>query len=114
MYLKSVSTNDFDEALTTLFGESVRSLSPATIRRLKSVWQHKYRAFCERDWNGHQMVYLWADGIYINARYADRRCVLVLIGRDAHGRKHFPAIDEASASRPKAGRRYCWACAIGA
>ena len=40
------------------------------------------------------MVYLWADGIYIDARSADRRCVLMLIGCDAHGRKHFLAIDE--------------------
>jgi len=94
LYLKGVSTNDFDEALTALFGESVRGLSPATISRLKSVWQQDYKAFCERDWHGHQMVYLWADGIYINARSADRRCVLVLIGCDGHGRKHFLAIDE--------------------
>ena len=94
LYLKGVSTNDFDEALTALFGESVRGLSPATISRLKSVWQQDYKAFCQRDWRGHEMVYLWADGIYINARSADRRCVLVLIGCDAHGRKHFLAIDE--------------------
>jgi len=94
LYLKGVSTNDFDEALTALFGESVRGLSPATISRLKSVWQADYEAFCERDWRGHEMVYLWADGIYINAREADRRCVLVLIGCDAHGRKHFLAIEE--------------------
>ena len=31
LYLKGVSTNDFDEAL---FGESVKGLSPATIARL--------------------------------------------------------------------------------
>lgn len=94
LYLKGVSTNDFDEALTALFGESVRGLSPSTISRLKSVWQKDYEAFCVRDWRGHEMVYLWADGIYINARSADRRCVLVVIGCDAHGRKHFLAIDE--------------------
>jgi len=94
LYLKGVSTNDFDEALTALFGESARGLSPSTISRLKSVWQKDYEAFREHDWRGHEMVYLWADGIYINARSADRRCVLVLIGCDAHGRKHFLAIDE--------------------
>ena len=94
LYLYGVSTNDFDEALTALFGESVRGLSPATISRLKAVWQADYETFRERDWRGHEMVYLWADGIYINAREADRRCVLVLIGCDAHGRKHFLAIDE--------------------
>jgi transposase-like protein len=56
--LKGVSTNDFDEALTALFGEPVRGLSPATISRLKSVWQAGHKAFCERDWRGHEMVYL--------------------------------------------------------
>jgi putative transposase len=94
LYLKGVSTNDFDEALAALFGESVRGLSPATISRLKSVWQQDYQSFCQRDWRGHEMVYLWADGIYINARSSDRRCVLVVIGCDAHGCKHFLAIDE--------------------
>jgi len=94
LYLKGVSTNDFDEALTSLFGESVRGLSPATISRLKRVWQKDYDAFCERDWRGHEMVYLWADGIYINARAAERRCVLVLIGCDGHGKKHFLAIED--------------------
>lgn len=94
LYLKGVSTNDFDEALTALFGESVRGLSPSTVSRLKSVWQKDYEGFCERDWHGHEMVYLWADGIYIKAREADRRCVLVLIGCDSHGNKHFLAIDE--------------------
>jgi transposase-like protein len=94
LYLKGVSTNDFDEALRALFGESVRGRSPTTISRLKPVWSTDYDAFCERDWRGHEMVYLWADGIYINARSADRRCVLVLLGCDAHGNKHFLAIYE--------------------
>jgi transposase-like protein len=30
LYLKGVSTNDFDEALTALFGDSARGLSPST------------------------------------------------------------------------------------
>ena len=94
LYLKGVSTNDFDEALTALFGASVGGLSPSTISRLKSVWSKDYEAFCQCDWRDCEMVYLWADGIYINAREADRRCVLVLVGCDTHGRKHFLAIDE--------------------
>ena len=40
------------------------------------------------------MVYLWADGIRMNARSADRRCVLVLIGCDVQGTKHFLAIED--------------------
>jgi putative transposase len=39
LYLKGVSTNDFDAALKGLFGESVKGLSPATIARLKQSWE---------------------------------------------------------------------------
>ena len=91
---EGVSTSEFYEALTALFGQSVRGLSSTTISRLKSVWEEDCKAFCQRDWRGHEIVCLWADGIYIKARAADRRCVLVLIGCGAHGRKHFLAIDE--------------------
>ena len=42
LYLKSVSTNDFDEALRALFGESVKGLSPPTIARLKRGWETEY------------------------------------------------------------------------
>jgi transposase-like protein len=94
LYLKGVSTNDFDEALKALFGDSVKGLSASTISRLKAGWEHEYDTFSERDWRGHEMVYLWADGIYVNVRAAERRCVLVVIGCDSHGRKHFLAIEE--------------------
>ena len=68
LYLKGVSTNDFDEALRALFGESVKGLSAATITRLKRVWEVEYAEWRERDWHGHKFVYLWADGIYVNVR----------------------------------------------
>jgi len=94
LYLKGVSTNDFDEALTALFGESVKGLSPATIGRLKRSWEAEYAEWRETDWRGHEFVYLWADGIYTNVRSDERRCMLVLIGCDARGKKHFLAIEE--------------------
>ena len=94
LYLKGVSTNDFDEALTALFGQSVKGLSATTISRLKQGWEHQYADFRRRDWHGHEFVYLWADGIYLNIRAAERRCLLVVIGCDTHGRKHFLAIEE--------------------
>ena len=47
--------------------------------------------FCQRDWRGHEMVYLWAGGIYINARAADRRCVLVSSDTHLYAlRRHVP------------------------
>jgi transposase-like protein len=94
LYLKGVSTNDFDEALKALFGESVKGLSPATIGRLKQSWEAEYSEWRQKDWRGHEFVYLWADGIYLNVRSEERRCLLVVIGCDAHGRKHFLAIEE--------------------
>ena len=94
LYLKGVSTNDFDEALEALFGESVKGLSPTTISRLKRGWESEYAAWRSRDWQGHEFVYLWADGIYTNVRAEERRCILVLVGCDVHGRKHFLAIED--------------------
>jgi len=94
LYLKGVSTNDFDEALKALFGESVKGLSASTITRLKRAWEAEYAAWRKRDWRGHEFVYLWADGIYVNVRAEERRCVLVVVGCDIHGRKHFLAIED--------------------
>jgi transposase-like protein len=94
LYLKGVSTNDFDEALKALFGESVKGLSPATIVRLKRGWEAEYADWRQKDWHGHEFVYLWADGIYVNVRGDERRCVLVVVGCDVHGRKHCLAIED--------------------
>ena len=93
LYLKGISTNDFDEALTALFGESVKGLSPATIARLKGVWEREYAQWRERDWGGEEFVYLWADGIYVNVRGGERRYLLVVVGCDARGRKRFLALE---------------------
>lgn len=94
LYLKGVSTNDFDEALKALFGESVKGLLPSTITRLKRSWEAEYADWRQRGWQGHKFVYLWADGIYVNVRAEERRCMLVVIGCDVHGRKHFLAIED--------------------
>lgn len=94
LYLKGVSTNDFDEALKSLFGESVKGLSASTIARLKQAWEGEYAKWRHKDWQGHEFVYLWADGIYLNVRADERRCLLVVIGCDVQGNKHFLAIEE--------------------
>ena len=93
LYLKGISTNDFGEALRALFGESVKGLSPATIARLKGGWEREYAGWRERDWGGEELVYLWADGIYVNVRGGERRCLLVVVGCDTRGRKRFLALE---------------------
>jgi transposase-like protein len=39
LYLKGVSTGDFRDALAALVGRDALGLSPATISRLKTIWQ---------------------------------------------------------------------------
>ena len=36
---------------------------------------------------------MWADGIYVNVRDAERRCLLAVVGCDARGRKRFLALE---------------------
>ena len=93
LYLKGISTNDFGEALTALFGESLKGLSAATIARLKGGWENEYAQWRARDWAEEEFVYLWADGIYLNVRGGERRCLLVVVGCDARGRKRFLALE---------------------
>ena len=113
LYLKGISTNDFGEALTALFGESVKGLSAATIARLKSGWEREYAEWRARDWYGEEFVYLWADGIYVNVRGGERRCLLVVVGCDGRGRKHFLLWRRGSGNRRRVGRRCCSACGTG-
>jgi transposase-like protein len=94
LYLKGVSSNDMQTALTALFGERVKGLSANTVSRLKQVWEAEYQRFTQVDWSGHRMVYIWADGIHLNIRSDERQAVLVVIGGDEHGRKHFLAITD--------------------
>ena len=105
LYLKGVSSNDFGGALEALFGGEVKGLSAATIMRLKRVWEEQYVEWCERDWHGHEFVYLWADGIYVNIRSQERRCLLVVLGCDIHGRKHFLALDAGFRESARVGKR---------
>ena len=42
LYLKGVSTGDFEEALAALLGKHAPGLSPSTIARLKETWIEEY------------------------------------------------------------------------
>ncbi len=91
LYLHGVSTGQMRPAVAALVGEeAARGLSPNVVSRLKRVWDEEYRSWCQRslsdDW-----VYVWVDGIYSGLRGdRDRLCVLVAIGVNACGEKHFP------------------------
>ena len=93
LYLKGISTGDFQEALCALVGPDCPGLSATTVTRLKSVWEAEYEVWNKRDLGGKQYVYVWADGVHFNVRLEDdRTCILVLMGATAEGSKELIAV----------------------
>ena len=90
LYLRGVSTGDFQEALAALLGKEAPNLSPAVITRLTEEWQADYDAWQKRDLSARRYVYVWADGVYLQARMEEAaECMLVLIGATPEGKKEF-------------------------
>ena len=88
LYLRGISTGDFQEALSALLGKDAPNLSPAVISRLTAEWQADYDAWQKRDLSARRYVYVWADGVYLQARMEDNaECMLVLIGATPEGKK---------------------------
>ena len=88
LYLRGISTGDFQEALAALVGKDAPNLSPAVISRLTAEWQGEYGRWQKRDLSARQYVYVWADGVFLQARMEDHgECMLVLIGATPEGKK---------------------------
>ena len=96
MYLKGISTGDFEETLQALLGEDAKGLSPNVVVRLKIQWGQEYDEWSHRDLSEKPYVYIWADGIYANVRLEDeenrRQCMLVLMCATADGHKELIAV----------------------
>ncbi len=61
--------------------------------RLKEIWTEEYAGWSKRDLSGKRYVYVWADGVYCNARLEDERsCLLVVMGADSFGNKELLAV----------------------
>jgi len=87
LYLRGISTNDMEGALSALLGVDAGGLSPSTITRCKKVWEEQFQSWEGRSLEGKRYVYVWADGVYFNVRLTgERACVLVLIGATGDGR----------------------------
>ena len=73
---------------TALLGKDAPNLSPAVIARLKGEWEDEYRRWQKRDLSARRYVYVWADGVYLQARMEPQaECMLVLIGATPEGKK---------------------------
>ena len=120
LYLHGVSTGQMRPAVAALVGEeAARGLSANVVSRLKRVWDEEYRDWCRRDLSD-DWVYVWADGIHSGLRGDDGRlCVLVVIGVNARGDKHFLAIEDgvrdvhAELARGSPGDEAAWLHAAG-
>lgn len=87
LYLKGISTGDFQEALAALLGPNAAGLSSTTISWLKADWWGDYERWQKRDLSAWRIVYVWADGVYFQPRMDKKQCVLIIIGADEWGRK---------------------------
>jgi transposase-like protein len=95
LYLKGISTGDFQEALSAILGPDCPGLSATTVTRLKSVWEEEYKDWSHRSLKEKEYVYVWADGVHTNIRLEeDRQCILVLMGATKDGKKELIAMTD--------------------
>ena len=88
LYLRGLSMGDFQEALGALLGKEAPNLSPSVIARLRAEWEADYARWQRRDLSVRRYVYVWADGVYLQARMEPQaECMLVLIGATPEGKK---------------------------
>jgi putative transposase len=87
LYLHGLSSGDFELALRGLLGEGA-PLSAASLTRLKGAWQAEYEQWKRADLSELELVYWWADGLYVKAGLSDRKAaLLVMVGAAASGEK---------------------------
>ena len=76
------------------------NLSPAVVARLTAEWQAEYDAWQKRDLSARRYLYVWADGVYLQARMEETpECMLVLTGATPEGKKELINIVEARRAR---------------
>jgi transposase-like protein len=95
LYLRGLSTGDFQAALPVLLGEAATGLSPTTITRLTASWEGEYQTWRSRSLTDTDYVYVWVDGVHFRVRLeADRLCTLVMIGVRPDGTKELLAVED--------------------
>jgi len=94
LYLKGISTGDFEDALTAIVGPLAVGMSATTISRLKEVWATDYDVWRKRDLSKKCYVYFWVDGIHLQARMESKQCLLVIIGADEFGNKELVSVTD--------------------
>ena len=79
LYLKGIRTNDFDAALDAIYGEDAGSFAPSTVTRLKEAFSREHEEWRKHQLSASSYAYIWADGVYFNARVeGERTCMLTV------------------------------------
>ncbi|MFA4948017.1 MAG: IS256 family transposase [Candidatus Krumholzibacteriia bacterium] len=93
LYLHGLSQGDFELALRGLLGDGA-PLSASSIARLRAKWQCEYDEWHERRLDDRELVYAWADGVYVKAGLErEKAALLVVIGAMSDGRKEVLAVE---------------------
>jgi transposase-like protein len=102
LWLDGLATRDFEGTLRAFLGADA-PLSAATISRTNKQLLVDFTAWNERRLDDLDLVFTWADGVYLGAGPDDeRRVFLVVLGGDRLGHKHLVALRE-SISESEAG-----------
>ena len=92
LYLHGLAEGDFELALRGLLGEGA-PLSKSSIGRLRAVWTSEFEAWAKRSLVDREVVYIWADGIYVKAGLErDKAALLVVMGAMRDGTKEVLAV----------------------
>ena len=87
LYLHGLSSGDFELAMRGLLGDGA-PLSASSIERLRAKWKLEYAEWEGRDLSSLEIVYAWADGLYVKAGIEDRKtALLVIVGATTSGEK---------------------------
>jgi putative transposase len=87
LYLHGFAKGDFELALRGLLGDGA-PLSRSSIERLKASWQLELEEWKKADLSDVEIVYMWADGLYVKAGVGDHKAaLLVIIGATTDGKK---------------------------
>jgi transposase-like protein len=93
LYLHGLALGDFELALRGLLGDGA-PLSARSIARLKAQWELDYQAWRNRSLADLDIVYCWADGLYVKAGIDDgKAALLVVIGATRDGQKVVLAVE---------------------
>jgi putative transposase len=93
LYLHGLALGGFELALRGLLGQGT-SLSATSLARLKASWRLEYEAWQQRRLDDLEVVYVWADGLYVKAGLEDSKAaLLVVIGACTNGQKVVLAVE---------------------